>query len=305
MKKQIHVHLLDYPGVMKSALWGIHDLFAIANTFAVNQEFVANIVKVSEQPAMKESDSILFVPPSLSKEGDYSSEEELIACIKRWHKARSNIVATCASVFWLAEAGLLNGKMATTHWRLFDALKQAYPDIKAVDRQNMVVDEGDVMTAAGLFAFQDMVLHLVAKYSSFETAKQVADFSMLDITGRLQSYYQRFNPDYSHADTQILKAQKLCETESLASLNVSSLAGKVNLAERTFTRRFKKVLGMNPGHYLQQVRVERSKQRLDLGHLSIEQIADDIGYNDLSNFNRAFKQITGITPADYRARQQS
>lgn len=300
-----HFFLLESPDTMKSALAGIEDILILANRFNDDIHFLCQRVSVDSKPTLSADINILFLPPCITPQSQTKQPKGISDYISWWHQNSAIIVASCASVFWLAQTGLLNGKMATTHWRLFDQLSKQFPKIKTVEKQNVVVDEGDVITGAGLFAYQDLILHLIAKFTCFELAKEVADFAMLDINKRLQSYYQHFSPRYDHGNLLVLKAQQFCDTFDIKVLTVKHLCENMSVTERTLMRHFKKALSLSPSQYILQIRIENSKRLLSLSQLSIEQIADHVGYNDLSNFNRAFKLITGITPASYRNQHRS
>jgi len=216
-----NIYIFNYAGAMRSAVAGIEDLFDIANRFSDEVIFKVSCFSETDADGVEvDEGSVVFVPPCMSVPLPSFKEGYKLKLIQKWQEQGALLVASCVSVFWLAEAGLLDGKLATTHWRMYDQLERDYPGISGVDRQNMVVDQGDVITAAGLYAFQDLVLHLISKFSCFSTAKNVADFSLLDISGRLQTYYQRFNADYSHSDTKVKQAQRLCEDEVIPAETV-------------------------------------------------------------------------------------
>ena len=297
----ISISIINYPGAMASAVAGVSDLFTLANRFSAEQRY--NVMSIApEDKLIGHPTRIVYVPPTLIEAPPDPAAFGMPDVLHRHHSDGAIVIANCASVIWLAESGLLNGKVATTHWKLFEYVTERYPDIDVIDRRSMVVDQGRVVTAAGLYAFQDLVLYMIAKFSSFGVAKSVADFALLDIQNRVQSYYQRFIPNFSHADNTVLTAQKLCEQLRPSELSVSVLAAKAHTTERTLNRRFKETLGMTPGFYIQQVQIEASKRALDLKLSSIEQVAAEVGYQDVSNFNRAFKRICGITPSKYRDR---
>lgn len=286
---------------MSSAIAGVNDLFTLANRFTSEQHYSVKVITPGDKLTGNQN-SIIYVPPCLAETLPEPNAFGISDALNQYHSNGAIVIASCVSVIWLAEAGLLNGKVATTHWQLFDYLAKQYPAIEMIDRRSMVVDQGSVVTAAGLYAFQDLALSLIARFSSFDIAKNVADFASLDMQGRAQSYYQRFVPNFNHTDSTVLNAQKLCEQLPPCELSLSTLAAKVHVAERTLSRRFKHTLGVTPGYYIQQVRIEASKRALDLKLNSIEQVAVEVGYQDVSNFNRAFKRTCGITPAEYRDR---
>jgi transcriptional regulator GlxA family with amidase domain len=293
------INILQYAGASISATQGALELFAIANRLAKSNLFDCRLIHVDEN---LNDASVIIVPPCMSEPLPTFTEPGMLNALKNWAAHEHIIASNCAGVFWLAEAGLLNGRVATTHWALYQQLQQ-YDGITAVDRRHMVIDEGAVITAAGLFAYQDLVLHLIQRYGRIELAEQVADFALLDFKNRNQLYYQHFAPSTDHQDDLVLKAQRLCMQVDIALVSVSFLAERVHVSERTLTRRFLQVLGMNPGQYLQKLKIEKARSNLRL-NLSIATVAERCGYQDVSNFSRAFKKHTGLTPAEYRTRQQ-
>ncbi|WP_104401641.1 GlxA family transcriptional regulator [Vibrio penaeicida] len=299
--KMLNIYILTFPEVMPSALQGLKDLFRIANQHVGSDFFI--VQELSCESALPiDGKGLIFIPPCLSDELPDFQSEDVISLIQSWHRAGAVIVSSCASVFWLANAGLLDGKYATTHWRLCDQLEKAHPSIAKVCAHEMLVDEGKVVTAAGLYAFQDLALHVMARYANFELAKQVADYCLLDFKGRMQAYYQRFIPELTHGDATIVKAQQYCEVHYREELSVSSIAKHCHMSERSLLRRFKSATGYTPKQYIIQLRIERAKQLIELEHITIEAVGASVGYLDVSNFTKLFKKTTGITPAEFKQR---
>jgi len=303
MKNKLTLYILNYPDAMLSAMTGIKDIFTIANHQAERELFSVHPL-TSIVPKTRGEQRVVFIPPCLSKQLPSFSDPDILALLSRWHKSGAVLVAACAGVFWLANAGLLDGKQATTHWRLCQRLSDGYPAIKQVSGREMVVDQGDIVTAAGLYAFQDLSLHLIARFSGFELAKKVSDFCLLDLNGRLQAYYQRFYPDFSHGDTLMVKAQQFCSSHLCPSMSVSQIASHCHISERTLLRRFKEATGFTPKQYIIQLKIEKAKQFMALGKISIDEIGYNLGYSDTSNFIKIFKKIAGVTPVEFRAKQR-
>jgi len=298
---KINLYVLDFPGVMLSARQGVRDLFLIANQQAERKIFEVIDVSTS-QNISPDSKGLLFIPPSLSDELPTFSDPKTLSILKSWHHSGAVLVSACASVFWLANAGLLDGKYATTHWKLCERLACEFPDIKKVCVHKMVVDQGEIVTAAGLYAFQDLALHIMARYAGFELAKRVADYCLLDLTGRMQAYYQRFIPNFSHRDEAVLKAQKFCKDNFFNDISVLIIAQFCHISERSLLRRFKSATGFTPKQYIIQLRIEKAKQLMELENLSIEAIGFEVGYLDVSNFTKIFKKTSGVTPAEFKLR---
>ena len=302
MKNNLTLYILHYPDAMPSAIAGIQDIFTIANHQA-EQELFSILPLTSRVPKAKGEQSVVFIPPCLSKQLPSFSDPDTLALLSRWHQSGAILVSACAGVFWLANAGLLDGRQATTHWRLCQRLSDDYPAIKQVTGREMVVDQGDIITAAGLYAFQDLSLHIIARFSGFELAKKVSDFCLLDLNGRLQAYYQRFYPNFSHGDALMVTAQHFCSTHFCSNLGVSQIARHCHISDRTLLRRFREATGFTPKQYIIQLKMEKAKQFMERGKVSVEEIGYNLGYADTSNFIKVFKKIAGVTPAEFRAKQ--
>lgn len=302
MKNTISVYILHYENALPSALYGISDLFTIANQHTAEYQFNVQPLPQSIDVSI-EGATVVFIPPCLNLKKILFDDPDILTNINKWFNDGAIMVAACAGVFWLASAGLLDGKHATSHWQLCQQLRDDFPAIRQVTSFDMVVDQGDIITAAGLYAFQDLALHIMARIAGVSLAKKVADFCLLDFNSRMQAYYQRFYPDLSHADAEIIKAQQYCSKHIYSNFSILQLAKYCNLSQRTLLRRFKKVTRYSPKQYIIQLKVEQAKQLMELEKMNIDKIAYKLGYNDASNFIKIFKQIAGITPAEFKARQ--
>lgn len=301
----VNVYIFDYPDAMASAVYGVKDLLTITNHQAGSERFVCQIITAFSEPdeLLIRGDTLVFIPPCLSRELPDFLVPDVLSKLKAWHQAGAVMVAACAGVFWLANAELLDGKQATTHWLLCDKLVEKHPRIDAVKHADMVVDQGDVITAAGVYAFQDLTLHLIARYAGYDLAKKVSDFSLLDFNGRLQAYYQRFYPTLNHGDALIFKAQKYCDSHLNVGFSIEQLADYCHSSPRTLLRRFKLATGFSTKQYIIQLKVERAKQRLEQSNISVEDVAYQLGYTDSSNFIKIFKKVSGITPSEFQTRK--
>jgi len=304
MRNTLSLYILHYPDAMPSAITGIQDIFTIANHQAGQTLFTVSPL-TSIIPQTKGERRVIFIPPCLANELPSFSDPDTLALLNRWYSSGAVIVAACAGVFWLANSGLLDGKQVTTHWKLCQRLSDSFPNIKQVNGREMVVDQGDIVTAAGLYAFQDLTLHIIARFSGYSLAKKVSDFCLLDLNGRLQAYYQRFYPEFSHGDKLIVKAQQYCSTRLHLNINVLDIAEHCHISERTLLRRFKDATGFTPKQYIIQLKVEKAKQSMEQGKISIEEISDDLGYSDTSNFIKIFKKIAGVTPSEFKIKQKN
>lgn len=211
------------------------------------------------------------------------------------------MASVCSGAFLLAEADLLDGRRVTTHWRHANSFRQKYPKT-IIDTDRLLVDLGDIVTAGGVMAWTDLALHMIQRFGSRRMMMGVARMFVLDPPEREQSYYASFIPDTNHPDRQIAEVQALLQDSLGAAHSISSLARNAGMSERSFLRRFKMATGLTPVTYLQCLRVEAARSRLELTRDSFERISWDVGYGDTAAFRRVFRRIVGLSPSDYRRR---
>ncbi|WNY86797.1 transcriptional regulator FtrA [Leclercia adecarboxylata] len=222
--------------------------------------------------------------------------EQLVAA----HRRGARILSICSGVFVLAAAGLLDNRQATTHWRYTDLLQERYPAIK-VTPDVLYIDNGDVLTSAGSAAGIDLCLHLVRRDYGSVAANRVARRLVVSPhrDGGQAQFIQQAVPvayeghrlgalfDYLHA--------RLAEPHT-----VESLAKFVGMSPRTFLRRFNATTGKTPAQWLLHARLSRSQDLLENSQLSIERIAEEVGFGSVATMRHHFKNQLSTTPAAYR-----
>jgi transcriptional regulator GlxA family with amidase domain len=229
----------------------------------------------------------------------FVSDRSLVSWVRRLNRKGTIICAVCAGVFLAAQTGLLDGRMATTHWNLSDEFQERYPDV-ILKKERMIVDEGDIITAGGVTAFIDLSLYMAGRFGSLELSSALSRMLLIDPARRLQTPYSEYRFNTSHQDESILKAQHWMAENMAFPLTVSMLAGKACLGERTFARRFKKATGDTPLEYLQYLRIGKARTLLETTDEPVETITYETGYEDANSFRRLFKRSTGLSPTAYR-----
>lgn len=211
--------------------------------------------------------------------------------------------ATCTGAFVLAEAGLLDGRRAATHWRWCDRLKREYPQI-SVDADSIYVRDGNIWTSAGVTAGIDMSLAMVNLDHGRDTA--------LDLARRLVLYLKREGGQSQFSEP--LAAQSRDDAGSFDALHawirrrpardtsIERLADYCTMSPRTFYRRYKSATGMTPRRAIEKIRVELARDLLEKGSGSIEQIAAAAGFGQAERMRRSFLRVLGVPPQQYRDR---
>jgi len=213
------------------------------------------------------------------------------------------VAAVCGGVFVLADAGLLNGRRATTHWMFAAELQRRHPGLR-MNPDRLVIDDTDIITAGGVLAWADMGLTLVERLLGRTVMCSTARFMLMDPPGREQRFYGEFTPPLGHGDKAIVSVQHWLQANSAATCSVADLAERAGLGPRTFLRRFVKATRMKPSEYHQRLRIGRSREMLELTRNTVDQIAVAAGYEDPRGFRRTFKRVIGLSPTEYRRRFQ-
>lgn len=215
------------------------------------------------------------------------------------------ICSVCSGAFILAEAGLLNGKKATTHWSLCDKLATAYPEI-AVDMAPIFVKDGNVYTSAGNTAGMDLALALLeedmGRHFALDIARQMVVF--LKRPGN-QAQYSAALAAQSIDHAPVKEAVDWIMGHLQEEITVEELAEKVLMSPRNFARVFVKEMNITPVKFIEKMRVEAACRSLTEQHFTQEEIAAACGFKNAENMRRVFLKIFDVTPSEYRKRFQT
>ncbi|HEX6093224.1 MAG TPA: helix-turn-helix domain-containing protein [Dongiaceae bacterium] len=251
---------------------------------------------------------IVFVPSLLIKSGKQFGREnaELVSWIRRSYENGATIVSACTGSFLIAEAGLLEGKEATTHWAFVDLMKSEYPGVRILPDRVLVSAGTDrrIVTSGGATSWSDLVLYLVGRFAGPEEARRLAKMSLFDWHHDGQNPYSRLTTRPQSGDKAIQECQSWLASHYQDNDPVGAMIRLSGLSRRTFNRRFKSATGSAPLEYVQRVRIEEAKQILETTDDPVETIAGEVGYGDSVSFRRLFKRLVSSTPAIYRRRQR-
>ncbi len=211
------------------------------------------------------------------------------------------LASNCTGAFLLAEAGLLDGREATTHWGFSQQFRQGFPEV-FLRPERLVTVDGPVACAGGGMAWWDLGVYLVEHFAGPEVARELARAFVIDIGRTSQAPYSVLQSRRYHSDKVILRLQDWLEGHFREPLSLADMAAQAGLSERTLFRRFRAATGDAPMTYLQLVRIEHARQALAASSGSLESIVRGVGYEDLSSFSRLFRKHTGMTPGAWRAR---
>ena len=302
------IAVVDYPDVLKSAVFGLEEMFLLANSVCLEQNIAAHfevdIIKIKGLTEASTADDLftaVVIPPGMENDFYLHPDVELTDWLTHKHKQGSILCSACAGTFIIAPTGLLDGRRATTHWRLAALFSERYPQIE-LDPDKIIINERDIITAGGMMSWLDLGLALVESLVSPYIVRQLGKLLVIDTAGREQRYYQQFSPVFTHGDSVILRAQQSIQRNHTRNIKISVLADDLCLTERTFLRRFLKATGLKPSEYIQRLRIQKACDLLETTQRSFELIANDVGYKDTSACRKVFVQIMGLTPRAFKNR---
>jgi len=269
--------------------------FQIANGVTIVPDAVLSEVEAPDLICVPE----ILVAPSDRLQGRFDRE---IAWLRDCYAAGSIVAAACSGSLLLAEAGLLEGEAATTHWAYCDALAERFPGVR-VQRQRSLVAAGEgqrLIMAGGGSSWLDLGLFLIARIAGVDAAMQLARLYLIDWHHAGQQPFARLSASRQTDDAVIAKCQVWAATHYNEPAPVAAMARIADLSERSLTRRFQKATGMTPIQYVHTIRIEEAKQMLEATQEPVEAIAHALGYEDPSFFVRLFKRDVRVTPSQYR-----
>jgi transcriptional regulator GlxA family with amidase domain len=213
---------------------------------------------------------------------------------------RTRTVSICTGAFVLASAGMLDGRPATTHWLWADLFREQHPDV-LLDPQVLFVDDGDVLTSAGVAAGVDLCLHLVRRDHGAAVANRAARRCVVPPwrSGGQSQFIERHVPAVTETSTAAARAWAL---EHLAEpLDLAGLAARARMSVRTFTRRFRDETGLSPARWLAEQRVDRARHLLETTDLPVDQVARHSGFGTAAALRAQMAAAVGVAPSAYRS----
>jgi len=243
----------------------------------------------------------ILLPPQGWAHGRYP---RLVDWLRTMHRRGALLCSACSGLFLLGETGLFDGREATVHYGYARQLAAAHPAI-AIDPRRVLVVAGareELVTSGASMTWHDLVLYLIARCAGAALAQQVARFFALQWHQDGLAPYIVFDGRVDHGDAEIASAQLWLRTHFSIANPVEEMMRRSTLAERTFKRRFSVAAGVAPIAYVQRLRIEDAKRRLERTEDSVDEISWRVGYEDAAFFRRLFKRTTGLTPGAYRKR---
>jgi transcriptional regulator GlxA family with amidase domain len=289
---------LGIPARVFGAAWGRYEVLTCSvdgSPVTTNSDFSVTVQHGPE--VLRTADTVLLPPfdTSLLTPELPPGVGEALAAVR----PGTRIVSVCTGAFVLAAAGLLDGRPATTHWALADTFRAWYPHV-ALDPDVLFVDDGDVLTSAGAASGVDVCLHLVRQDHGAAVANQVARLCVVPPwrDGGQAQYIQHPVPEASANGTSATRQWAL---ENLHEpLSLADLAGHARMSLRTFARRFSEEVGMSPGRWVIQQRVDRARHLLETTDLAGDVVHGQVGFAGGTSLREHLHAAIGVSPLAYR-----
>jgi len=310
--------ILALTGCPVSSVTGPLEILSLANSFVAPQGAMdLSILGESDQQIscankltltahntinnVDQTDIIIIGAIGKPSEKSFHIRPETLNWIRHQHQQGAQIVSICTGAFVLAATGLLDNKQATTHWACERVFKTLFPKV-LLQVNALLTQDGSVFCSGGASAYQDMTLFLIRQHFGDLIAHQCAKAMLIDLDRRQQNNYAQFQPSRQHNDSLIHTLQDWLDQNATSQFQVAILANQIHLSERQLKRRFKQATGESPLNYIQALRIEIAKYKLENSNDHIAAIGRKSGYEDTRFFRQLFKRYTGLSPSEYRSK---
>ena len=246
----------------------------------------------------------LIVPPLAPGKDPFASRSGESRVIDRQHTNGATIHAACLGSLVVAQAGLLTGRDATTHWAWIQRARQQYPQV-SWDAARMICDTGDVITAGGFLAAVDLTLALVERICSRSLSREVGRLLLVDSVRQHQSVYATTLAPSPIDEPKMRRLHSWIDAHLSSAIAVDDMARVCNVSTRTFHRAFVKAHGFTPKKLLQLKRIERVRLILRDANVSVEEAIQKVGVSDVPSFRKVFQRELGLSPSEFRRRLRS
>lgn len=231
------------------------------------------------------------------------------ACIRKFpelpiwlghqHGNGALICGISTGTHFIAEAGLLDGKAATTHWRFFDQFQLCFPEVK-LQRKRFITCVDNIYCTGSVNAARDIMLHFVELLFGESIASEIARHFTHELKRSYETLLLNEDQKSTHHDEVIIKVQEWLQDNYQENIQIAEVAENFQMSVRSLNRRFKLASNTTPLQYLQELRIDHAKALLKQSNLVVSEVADRVGYQDASYFTGLFKKLNAVTPNEYR-----
>jgi transcriptional regulator GlxA family with amidase domain len=316
------VVLIIYEDVVQSSVSSVIDLLNAANQLAeglqkpqpfkielaspriknVSVDRYTQFLSSTTLGEIRDADLIIVPPFNGSPDVVMKKHKEIADWIRTYVK-KTEWASLCLGAYFLADAGLLGNRKATSHWKVINDLKSKYDNIEFVPDQ-IITDDNGIYTSGGAFSSLNLIIYIIEKFCGREWAIAIAKDFSIDIDRNSQMHFSIFKGQRRHVDDAIHKAQDYIEQNFLHALTVEKVADHCSMSKRNFIRRFIQATGLTPLEYIQHLKIEVAKKALEGTNDPVTSVMYNSGYNDSNTFRDVFKKISGLTPKAYQKKIQ-
>ena len=249
--------------------------------------------------ALAEADTVIIPGTYIPQPRHEGTLPDDLAAALATIRPGTRIASICTGAFVLAAAGLLDGRPATTHWERADMFRALYPKV-LLNEDLLFIDDGDIITSAGLAAGVDLCLHLIRRDFGSEVANRAARHCVVPPwrDGGQSQFIERVVPEQGSDGTAPSRAWALERLDE--ELSLAAMAAQAKMSVRTFSRRFKAETGQSPGTWLMQQRVRHACHLLETTDLSVDRVAESAGLGTAASFRHHLGSELGVSPLAYR-----
>lgn len=233
------------------------------------------------------------------KGADVPVPESLVAALRAAHQRGTRLSSICSGAFVLAATGLLDGRRATTHWRYADALRRAYPAVR-VDEASLYHTEDGILTSAGSAAGIDLMVEIVRRDFGPDAANSVARRLVMPAHRRGSQAQFLERTVLPQGDGAIPALLDRIRADLASDWTIARMAAATGMSRRTFERRFGEATGQGPGEWLVTERIEAAKDLLVRSAMSMEAVAEAVGFGSAHGLRHHFRTLVSLTPTAYR-----
>ncbi|MCG8415769.1 MAG: helix-turn-helix domain-containing protein [Pseudomonadales bacterium] len=247
-----------------------------------------------------ERTDLIFIPSIWRKPGQAVREsKEVVTWLRNQYRLGATVCAVANGAFLAAEAGILDNKPATTHWRYFHDFAVTYPNVK-LQRKRFTTNAERIYCTGSVNAIRDIMLHFIAELYDTSIANEIAQHFTHELKPSFESELLSKDQHHTHHDELIIAVQEWLLNHFQQEIVMAEVANRFGLSVRSLNRRFKQATNTTPINYLQKLRLEHAKQLLKQSNLVIAEVAGTVGYQDTSYFSELFKKTNSMTPNEYR-----
>lgn len=324
-----HVSLVAIPEATASVIFGIHDVLSafslmdplrqgerrerpfrveIVGVAAGDVALVSGVpVRVARSVEEVDATDVVIMPSMLlphAEEWQRGRYPSIVDWVRRMHARGATICSACSGVFLLGESGLFDGHDVTVHFVYERALQRVHPGLRTHPERALVISgrRQELVSSGASTSWHDLVLYLMSRHAGAAAAQEVARLFALQWHQDGLAPYMIFEGRTDHGDAEIRAAQEWLAGHFSVASPVEQAIQRSRLAERTFKRRFTAATGMAPLAYVQRLRIEDAKKRLERTDASVDEVSWRVGYEDAAFFRRLFRRVTGLAPGAYRKR---